>query len=143
MDLVGTVSFYIDSTERSGGTYIFALAAADAAFVVNSRHEDCSSVCRCVFHHLYGVSRTVFGARAAVVATRHGDAVLLDPHGVTDMNEGFIFLLDSLDGACRARLRTARTLGTAVTALERHLRLHEAQRVGRRTQYVVRAGTHA
>lgn len=118
MDLVGTVSFYIDSAERSSGAEVLALAAAYTALVVNSRHEDCSSVCRCVFHHLYGVSRTVFGARSAVVATRHGDAVLLDPHGVTDMNEGLVFLPDGLNSPRRADLGAMRTLRSAIAALE-------------------------
>lgn len=140
---VGTVSFYIDSTERSGGTYIFALAAADAAFVVNSRHEDCSSVSRSVFNHLNGIRRTMAGTSSAMIAVSHRDTVLLDPHGVTDMNEGFIFLSNSLNGACRANLRATCTLRTAVTALEGHLGLHQSQRIGRRTQHAVRACTDA
>ena len=122
---VRTVSFYVDSAEWACGAEVFALAAAYTAFDVNSRHEDCSPVCRCVFHHLNGVRRTMAGTSTTMIAARHGDAVLLDPHGVTDMNEGLIFLSDCLNSACRTNLRTMRTLRSAVTALEGHLGLHE------------------
>ena len=126
---VRTVSFYVYSAERSGRAEVFALAAAYTALVVNSRHEDCSSVCRCVFHHLDGVRGTVAGTRTTMVAARHRDAVLLDPHCVTDMNEGLVFLSDSLNSACRTHLRTMRALRSAVTALEGHLGLHEPERI--------------
>ena len=109
---------------------MLTFAAADTAFFVNCRHKDCSSVCRCMFHHLNGVFGTMFGTRATMVTVGHGDAVLLDPHSVTDMNEGFIFSLNCLNSARRTHLRTMRTLGSTVTALERHLGLHEAEGVG-------------
>ena len=96
-----------------------------------------------MLHHLDSIGGTLFGTRAAVVAVDDRNTVLLDPHGATDMNKRFIFLPDSLNSAGRAYLRTTCTLGTAVTALERHLGLHEAQQVGRRTQDIIRTGTHA
>ena len=143
MDLVRTVSFYVDCAEGAGRTEVLAFTATDTAFFVNSRHEDRSSVSRRVFHHLNGILGTMFGTRPTMVTVGHGDAVLLNPHSVTDMNEGFIFLFDSLNSTRRAYLRTMRTLRSAITALERHLGLHEAERVRRRTQDVVRTRTHA
>lgn len=140
---MGTVSFYVDSAERASRAEVLALAAAYTALVINSRHEDGSSVCRRVFHHMNGVSGTMFGARTAMVAVGHGDAVLLDPHRVTDMNEGLVFSPDSLNSAGRTHLGTTCTLRSAVTALEGHLRLHQSHRVGRRPQHVVRTRTHA
>jgi len=130
MDLVGTVSFHVNGAEGSGRADILTFAASDTALLVNSGHLHCPSVRRGMLYHLDGIRRAMLGARAAMVAVGNRDTVLLKPYGVTDMNEGFIFLFDSLDGACRACLRAMRTFGTAVAALERHLRLHEAHRVG-------------
>ena len=129
MDLVSSISFYVDRAEWSCRTEVFAFTATDTAFFVNSRHEDRSSVSRSMFHHLNGILGTMFGTRPTMITIGHGDTVLLDPHGVTDMNEGFIFLFDSLNSTRRAYLRTMRTLRSAITALERHLGLHEAERV--------------
>ena len=127
---VRTISFYIDSTERSCRAEVLALAAAYTAFVVNSRHEDCSFVSRSVFHHLNSVCRTMFGARAAMVAVDHRDAVLLDPHGVTDMNEGLVLLSYCLNSTRRADLRAMSAFRSAIAAFERHLGLHKPKRVG-------------
>ena len=97
---------------------MLAFAATGTAFVVNSRHKNRSSVRRRMLHHLDGIRRAMLGACPAMVSVGHRDTVLLNPHGVTDMNEGFIFLSDSLNSARRAHLRATCTLGTAVPALE-------------------------
>ena len=143
MDLVRTVSFYVYSAERSGRAKVFAFAAAYTALVVNSRHEDCSSVCCCVFHHLNGILGAMFGACTTMVAVGNRDAVLLDPYCVTDMNERLIFLSDCLNSSGRTNLRTMCALGSAVAALEGHLGLHEPERIRRRAQHIIRARTYA
>ena len=131
--MVCLVSFDVDGAEGTGGTEVLAFTATYTTLFVYSRNEDCASVRSGVFHHLDSCRRTVSGTSSTMVSVRHGDAVLLNPDGVTDMHERFVFLLEGLNSACRADLRAAGTLGTAVTAFERHLRLHEPQGVGRGT----------
>ena len=101
---MGAVSFHVDSAERSGRAEVLAFTAADAALLVNNRYEDVLAVCRRMFYHLNGVCRTVLGARSAVVTVGDRDTVLFYPHGVTDMNEWFVFLSYSLNSARRANL---------------------------------------
>ena len=62
---------------------------------------------------------------------------------MSDMYSRFVLGLYRPDGACRAYLGATCTLGSAETALEGHLRLHEPQGVGGGTQHVVRACTDA
>ena len=137
------VTFYNDCAERSCGAKMLALAATYASFLIHCGHQHRSSVSCPMLHHLYGVSRAVPRTCSAAVAVRHRYAVLLYPHGVTDVDGCLLLACDRMYSIRGAHLRATCALRTAITALERQLGLHQPQRVARGTQHVVRAGTDA
>ena len=134
------VSFHIDSAEWPCGTKVFTLAASYASFAVHSRHAQLATVGSSVIHQLDSARRAMTRTGVTRVAFAHTDAVLLYPHGVTYMYCSLFLFRNPLDGAGRTDLGATRALRTAVTVLERHLRLHEAQGVGRRTKHLVGTG---
>ena len=140
--MVHGVSFYIDGAEGACGAEVFAFAATDTFLCIHYRYFDHATV-DLLLHHLDCPRRAVTRTRAAVVAVGDGDAVLLNPHGVTDMDSSLLLFGNGFDSTRWAHLRATGTLRAAVTALERHLRLHEPQRVGRWPQHVIRTCTDA
>ena len=136
------ITLNINRAERPRGAEVLASTAADA-FVLVDGGDLYRAVWAFVVHHLDGACRAV----ACAVATRHTffrrQAVLLNPHGMTNMLHGLLFPRDGLDGACGTHLAASCTFGAAIAALERHGRLHEMLQIGRGAQHVVRAARHA
>ena len=58
---------------------------------------------------------------------------------MANLRRCLVFEADGLDGSCRADLRTAVALGTAIAQLVTHGGHHQMQQVGRRAQHLVRA----
>ena len=123
------IAFYIYCAEWSCRAQVFALAAADASLGINGRHLHFATIGIGVIDHQNSLRLAAACADAAFVALGYGDAVLLDPHGTADTDSGLILWKDRANCPCRTHLRTAIALGTAETALERHLGLHKAHRV--------------
>ena len=73
-------------------------------------------------------------AVATILIVRNHDTILLHPYGVANLNRRLLFHRDRINSTCGAYLRTLVTLGTAVTLLVRHRRLHKRLQVSRRTQ---------
>ena len=109
------VSFYINSSERSGGAQILACSAAYAASLVDGGNVSSLFVVRVVGNHLYGSDGTMAGAIPALNAIGQWDAVFLDPYCMSNLSRGFVFMPDRLDGAGRTYLRTAGAFRTAVS----------------------------
>ena len=122
--LMCLVAFDVDSRERSCGTQIFAFAASDAARLIDSRHLSVGRV-----DHLNGMHGAVLGAVAATHMVGQHNAVLAYPHRLTGLYELTFFGFNRLYRTCRTYLGAARTMLTAVTVFESHLRLHEGEHV--------------
>ena len=140
--MVYGISFYIDGAERSCGAKILALAATDTFFGIYDRHFHLFAV-DLFLHHLDCPRRAVTRTSTTMVAVGDGDAVLLDPHGMPDVNGGLLLFGDWFDCTGGADLTATGTLGTAVAALKGHLGLHEPQRVSRWAQDVIRTRADA
>ena len=128
---------HIDGREGTRRTDILTGTTADAGRFVDSRHHGRLLVVRIERHHLDGARRTMAGTVATIHLVCQHHTVLLDPNGMTNLDGGFLWFVDELDGSGRTNLRTACTLRTAVTMLVRHLRQHQVHQVGRGTKHVV------
>ena len=135
--MVHFVAFNIDGAERSGRAEVFAGATADAFVFVHGRHLHRTFRAFMVYH-LDGSRGAVAFAVAAADAVGEHHTVLLDPHGMADMDGGFLFSRDGFDGTSGADFAASCAFGTAVAALKRHRGLHEVHHVGGWTQDVVR-----
>ena len=122
--MVHFIALYIDGAEGSCGAEVFAFAATDTFLGVNDRYFHRLAV-NLLLDHLDCPRRAVSCTGTAVITVGNGNTVLLNPHGVADMDSGLLLFGNGFDGTRRAHLRATCTLRTAVAALERHLRLHE------------------
>ena len=125
------VSFDNDGREGTRRTDILTGAAADASLFVDGRHHGRLLVVLVEHHHLDGSRRTVAGTVATLHAVGQRHAILLNPHGVTDMNSTLLGFVERHDGTGRTNLRTARTLRTTIATLVGHDGQHQMQQVRR------------
>ena len=140
--MVYGVSFYIDGAEGACGAEVFAFSATDTFFGIDHRHFDCVTV-DLFLHHLDCPRRAVARTSTTMVAVSDGNAVLLYPYGMPDVNGGLLLFGDWFDCTGGADLTATGTLGTTVAALKGHLGLHEPQRIRRWAQYVIRTRADA
>ena len=136
---VRLVSFHIDSREWPRWTDVFAVSASDAFLGVDSRHF-MRSISR--FYHDDSAGRAVTLAVAATDAIAQHHAVVFDPHGMTNLNSGFVSRLVEMDSACGTHIGACMAGGRAVTEVERHLRLHESGSIHGRTKHFLRTSAH-
>ena len=137
---VRLVSFHIDSREWPRWTDVFAVSASDAFLGVDGR-QFMRSISR--FYHDDSAGRAVALAVAAADAIAQHHAVVFDPHGMTNLNSGFVSRLVEMDSACGTHIGASMAGGRAVTEVERHLGLHESGGAHRRTEHVLRTSTYA
>ena len=131
------VPFHINRAKRSGRAEVLTGTAADAFVFVHGGHLY-RAVWTFVVHHLDGTRGAVTGAVAAADAVGQHHAVLLDPHGMADMDGRFFLTGNGLDGTSRTDLAAPCAFGATVATLKRHRGLHEVHQVGGRTQDIVR-----
>ena len=136
--LMDRIAFDIDSAEGTGGTDVFAAAAADTDVLVYVR--DSQSVF--IGNHREGLRRAMLGAGAAACAVEMDDAVFFDEDDLAHL--GAVLLLDRqrFDGAVGTDVAADRTIVVAETLLEINRGLHdtaEAVFQERRLQDVRRA----
>ena len=115
--MVHRITLHIDGAEGSCGAEVLAFAAAYTPFRIHHGHLHNPAV-NLALYHPYRTHRAMTRTGTAAVAVGERDAVLLHPHGVTDMESGLLFFGDSLDGTCRAHLAAAGAFGAAETAFE-------------------------
>lgn len=116
---------------------MFALATADAAFLVDGWDHAVASLMM-ERNHLDGTDRTLACTKSAWIVVMYGNAVVANPHGMTDLCRGLDLGSDRLDCACRADIGTACTLRSAEATFERHLGLHQVSERRRWTENSVR-----
>ena len=137
---VRLVAFHIDSREWTRWTDVFAVSASDAFLGVDGRHF-MRSISR--FYHDDSAGRAVTLAVAATDAIAQHHAVVFDPHGMTNLNSGFVSRLVEMDSARGTHIGASMAGGRAVTEVERHLGLHKGGSAHRRTEHVLRTSTYA
>ena len=137
------VPFYINGTERTCRTKILASPATDTTFHIHNRNLQRIRIICIGRNHRNRSRRTMPGT----VATRHlipkWYAILLYPHGMTNLDGRLLCLVNFQNGSGGTYFGTARTLRTAVAAFVRHVRLHESIQRMRRTEHFVRTSRHA
>ena len=137
---VRLVSFHIDSREWPRWTDVFAVSASDAFLGIYGGYL-MFGISR--FYHDDSAGRAVALAVAATDAIAQHHAVVFDPHGMTNLNSGFVSRLVEMDSACGTHIGASMAGGRAVTEVERHLGLHEGGSAHRRTEHVLRTSTYA
>ena len=137
---VRLVAFYVDSREWARRTNVFAVSASDA-FLSIYGGSLMFGISR--FYHDDSAGRAVTLAVAATDAIAQHHAVVFDPHGMTNLNSGFVSRLVEMDSASGTHIGASMAGGRAVTEVERHLGLHEGGGAHRRTEHVLRTGTYA
>ena len=119
------MAFYVNGTERPGGTEVFASSATDTAFCVYDRQFQGVGVIGNAGQHLYGSGRAVSGAVAASHAIGVDDTIFVDVDGVADLYGGFICRGDGAYSSSRTDVGTSGTFRTAVAPFVRHFGLHQ------------------
>ena len=139
---VDFVAFDVDGGEWAGGAEVLACAATDAACFVDGR--DLRSIFGGTFerHHRNCAHRAMAFAVAAVNAIPNGNAVLLNPYGVTDLRARFLLEADGLDGTGGAHLRATVALRSTISQFITHGGLHHSEQVGRWAQHIVGTFAH-
>lgn len=137
------MSFNVDGTERSCRTKILASSTTDATLSIH--HGDSRRILhiRIGRDHLYGSCRTMPGAVAAIHPVCQRDAVLLYPHGMTDLDGRFVCCRDFQDSTSRTDFRTLRAFRAAITSFVGSLRLHQCFQFHRGTEHTVRTDRYA
>ena len=136
------MSFNDNGREGTRWTDILTGATADTDVLVDSRHHGRLVIIRIRRHHLNGSRRTVARTVAALHTIRQRHAVLLDPHGMANLNRRLLNIIERFDSTRRTDIGAARTLWTAIAALVRHRGLHQVHQVGRGTEHMVRTLRH-
>ena len=134
------LAFHIDSREWTRWTDVFAVSASDAFLGVDSRHF-MRSISR--FYHDDSAGRAVTPAVAAADAIAQHDAVVFDPHGMTNLDSSFVSRLVEMDSASGTHISAGMAGGRAVTEVERHLGLHKGSGIHGRAEHVLRTSTYA
>ena len=137
---VRLVAFHIDSREWPRWTDVFAVSASDAFLSIYGGYL-MFGISR--FYHDDSAGRAVALAVAAADAIAQHHAVVFDPHGMTNLNSGFVSRLVEMDSACGTHIGASMAGGRAVTEVERHLGLHKGGSAHRRTEHVLRTSTYA
>ena len=137
---VRLVAFYVDSREWARRTNVFAVSASDAFLSIYGGYL-MFGISR--FYHDDSAGRAVALAVAAADAIAQHHAVVFDPHGMTNLNSGFVSRLVAMDSASGTHIGASMAGGRAVTEVERHLGLHEGGGAHRRTEHVLRTSTYA
>lgn len=135
----------VDGCEWTRRAQMFACATTDTTVVVDSWNLHRSLVIRIDRNHRDGSRRTTAGTVAATDAVGHLDTIVLNKDGTAYLQARLTghFLLVGLaqgqDGASRTDVATGMALGTAMTILEAHHRLHEGVEIRRWTEHLVGA----
>ena len=120
------MTFYINRAEGACRAQVFAGTATDAACLVDRGDIDRVFVVGIERHHLDGTCRAVTFAVAAIHVVGHADAVVLQPHGMTNLRARLLGTVDGTDSPCRADVAAARARGIAVAVCEIEARLEDA-----------------
>ena len=118
-------SFYKYGAERTGGTYIFAGTAAEAALGIYHRYAWRVLLSVLLAYHSYGAVGAVALAVVAGNAILAGYAVVGNPHGCTYLYRALLLFCNRLYGTVGAHIGAGGAGCAAESALERHLGLHE------------------
>lgn len=150
--MVHFVSLDINGAERPCRAEVLARSASYATFAVDNGDSyyirqsggSCDvQVTSACLRHSDGTGRAVTCAIVAAVTVGDGNAVACNPNGVTYVNGSLFLFGKGLNGTRGTDLSATRTFWPAVAPFERHLRLHETQRVGGGAQYIIRTSTDA
>ena len=125
------VSLYIDGTEGAGRAEVFASSATDATLYVDGRDAWRTSVTRFGVDHLDCSCGAMAGTVSAVYSVGYGDTVFRYQYSVADLGRGFLLACNRADGTRWTNLRTLGAFGTAISAVVRHLGLHQSVELGR------------
>ena len=132
------MSFYIDCTERTCRTEVFARAASDATFNVHHRNLRRIRLLRIRGHHRDGSRRAMAGTVAAIYPIGERHTVLFYPHGMTNLNSRLICRSDFQYRTCRTDLRTFGAFRPAIAPFIRGLGLHQRRQFRRGPKHPVR-----
>ena len=130
-------SFYKYSAERTGGTYIFAGTATEAALSVYHRYAWRVLLSVLLAYHSYGAVGAVALAVVAGDTVLVGYAVVGNPHGCAYLYSALLLFGDWLYGTVGAHIGAGSAGCAAESALERHFGLHEAVDTIRGAQHIV------
>ena len=136
---VRLVAFHIDSREWARRTNVFAVSASDAFLSIYGGYL-MFGISR--FYHDDSAGRAVALAVAAADAIAQHHAVVFDPHGMTNLNSGFVSRLVEMDSASGTHIGAGVASGRAVTEVKCHLRLHESGSIHGRTKHLLRTSAH-
>ena len=131
---VRLVAFHIDSREWPRWTDVFAVSASDAFLGIYGGYL-MFGISR--FYHDDSAGRAVALAVAATDAVAQHHAVVFDPHGMTNLNSGFVSRLVEMDSACGTHIGASMAGGRAVTEVERHLWLHKGSGIHGRAEHML------
>lgn len=84
------MSFYVDGTERTGGTEILAGSATNAALCIDNRNLHRFGIVGIGRYHEDSSRRAVAGTVATFYTVGQGNTVLLHPYGMTDTGRAFV-----------------------------------------------------
>lgn len=136
------MAFYIDGTERTGRTKIFACSTSDASLDIHHREFRRIRIVRIFRHHQDGPGRTM----TRTVTTRNSVALhhtkLFYKYRMTYLSRNLVGQRLQINGIRRAYLSAALAFRTAIAALVRHFRLHKPCQVSRRPQHAIRTCRH-
>lgn len=135
--------FDIDGTERTCGAKIFTSTAADTPFFVHNRYFRGVRHIRFGRNHRDGSCRAVPRAIATIHSVRERHTILPYPHGMANLNGGFVGCGNRKYGSCRTDLRALRAFRTTIAPFVGRLGLHECHQPGRGAQHLVRTNGHA
>ena len=133
------VAFHIDSREWTRRTNVFAVSASDAFLSIYGGYL-MFGISR--FYHDDSAGRAMPLAIAATDAIAQHHAVVFDPHGMTNLNSGFVSRLVEMDSASGTHIGAGVASGRAVTEVKCHLRLHESGSIHGRTKHLLRTSAH-
>ena len=137
------VSFYIDGTVRTCRTQVLAGTTTNTFLFVDDRLLDRVRIVLIDRNHLNCLRRTMPLAVSALNPIGHRNTILMDCNGMTNLDSRLISSCNQFNGTRRADFRAFHTFRTTITALIRHLWLHEILQLGRRTKHIVRTCRNA
>ena len=111
------IAFHVNGTEWPCRAEVLAGTAPDAAFFVYNRNLGRFGVGRVGYDHEDGTSGAVAGTVAAFHAVGQGNAILLDPYGMTNLGDRLVGYGNRPYGAGGTDVSTFGTFRTAIAAL--------------------------
>ena len=133
------VSLNIYCAEWSRRTQILTSTAANADFGIYNRYLQRCLVILVRRNHHYCSRRTMACAVSTLNIVGKRNTVLLNPHGMANLDRRLLNLVDQFDGSCRTYLGATCTLRTAMTTLIRHDGQHQVHQVATGTEYLIGA----